>query len=44
MARRKTEKDKTYVCVICGKGKKAPKKAVCCGKKMVAKEKGSWNL
>jgi len=37
-------KQKLYVCVACGKKKKAKRKVKCCGKNMVAKEKGSWNL
>ena len=44
MAKRKVNKEKAYVCVVCGKGKKASKKVVCCGKVMTDKKKGSWNL
>lgn len=43
MAKRKTKKAKTYVCVVCGKQKKASKKVICCSKDMLAKEKGTWN-
>lgn len=44
MAKRKTNKKKAYLCVICGKGKKSTKKIKCCNKTMTTKEKGSWNL
>ena len=35
---------KTYVCVICGKITKSSTKAKCCGKTMISRDKGSWNL
>jgi len=41
MEKRKTKKDKTYVCVVCGKGKKSSKKVKCCGKDMLTKDK-AW--
>ncbi len=44
MEKRITKKEKAYVCVICGKGKKSTKKVKCCSKDMVAKKRGSWNL
>ncbi len=43
MAKRKTNKARTYVCVVCGKGKRASKKVKCCDKDMVAKKRGTWN-
>lgn len=35
------KKDKTYICVVCSKKKKATKKANCCGKPMLTKDK-AW--
>lgn len=37
------KKEKTYVCTVCGKKKKAQKAESCCLKKMVSKDKGTWN-
>lgn len=44
MKKKKTKKEKSYVCVICGKKSKTSKKVKCCGKDMTDKSKGSWNL
>ena len=41
--KRKTTKEKSYVCVVCGKQEKASGKVQCCGKDMLAEEKGTWN-
>ena len=41
MKKRKAKKEKTYVCQICGKGKKASKKVKCCGKDMTTKDR-AW--
>jgi len=43
MKNKTSKKEKTYVCLICSKGKKSSKKVKCCGKDMTAKEKGTWN-
>ncbi len=37
------KKEKTYVCTVCGKKKEAKQADNCCSKKMVSKEKGTWN-
>ena len=44
MARPKTKKERTYVCIVCGKKKKSDKQTRCCSKNMTAKDKGSWNM
>ncbi len=44
MVKRKTSKEKAYICKVCGKKKKSSKKEKCCSKEMVAQEKGSWNM
>ncbi|MFH1768293.1 MAG: hypothetical protein ABH858_03935 [Candidatus Omnitrophota bacterium] len=41
---RKTKKRKSLVCVICKGDKKISLKKKCCGPKITAKEKGSWNM
>jgi len=38
------KKIKAYLCLACGKTKKASRKAKCCSKDMVAKKRGSWNM
>jgi hypothetical protein len=42
--KRKSRREKTYICVVCGRSRKAKRKVKCCGKEMLAKDKGSWNL
>lgn len=44
MKTRKTKKEKTYICVVCGKKTKAKKKVKCCSRDMVSEDKGSWNM
>jgi hypothetical protein len=41
---RKKSKERLYICTVCGKKKKSKKRVKCCGKSMITKEKGSWNL
>ena len=42
--KRKTQKAKSYLCVVCGKKTRKAKKVKCCGKSMISEDKGSWNL
>ena len=42
MAKKKRNKEKTYVCVVCNKTTKAAKGTRCCSKDMTAKEGGTW--
>jgi len=44
MKKRKTVKEKTYICSICGKKKKSKKKTKCCSKNMLTEEKGNWSI
>jgi hypothetical protein len=37
------KKEKIYVCTVCGKKKKSKRVENCCSKKMVSKDKGTWN-
>ncbi len=41
--RKNCKKEKTYICSVCGKGKKSSKKVKCCSKDMTAKKRGTWN-
>lgn len=38
---KKKKEEEFLVCVVCGKDKKVPKGAQCCGKEMLAKDK-AW--
>lgn len=40
------QKEKTYICKVCGKKKKTPQgeeDLECCGEDMTAEERGTWN-
>ncbi len=40
------QKEKTYICKVCGKSKKASQgedDLECCGEDMTSEEKGTWN-
>jgi len=44
MKKSRKKKETLYVCVVCGNEKKASRKVKCCGKDMLSRDKGSWNL
>ena len=43
MDKKDKTKEKTYVCVVCSKKKRAEKRPQCCGKDMLSEEKGTLN-
>jgi len=44
MGKKTSRKARPYVCVACGRTKRSRREVKCCGKDMISREKGSWNL